>query len=191
MNINEMITERITLPSYLDYQYYNCLEKNQILINDDIRDDLIELAVIPLMQMDEDKNIEHITVFLNTYGGDIYAGMNLVAALERAKTPITIHILGVAASMGIYIAMAKSDYIKTICSPYSVGLIHAGTYFNNGDLNAVRDAFEFNEHYEALLKEYVLTHSKITEELYNKIERKEHWMDANTMLEYGIVDEII
>lgn len=191
MNINELITAGITLPSYLDYQYYNCLEKNQILINDDIKDELIELAVLPLMQMDEDKNIDHITVFLNTYGGDIYAGMNFVAALERATTPITIQILGVAASMGIYIAMAQSEYIHTVCSPYSVGLIHAGTYFSNGDLNAVRDAFEFNEHYEALLKDYVLTHSKITEELYNKIERKEHWIDAKTMLEYGIVDEIL
>lgn len=191
MNVDDIITNGFELPSCVDYQYYKCLENNTILINEDITEEIIESAILPLMQMDKDKNVEHITVLLNTYGGIIYPGMALVSALEQATTPITIQILGVAASMGIYIAMAKSKYITSVCQPYSVGLIHAGTYFTQGDRNAAKDEWEFNEKYEGKLRQFILDRTKITEEQYKQIERYEHWMDAEQMLNYGIVDKIL
>ncbi len=191
MDIDTIIESNINLPSYIDYQYYKCLQNNVILINDDISENLVELATLPLMQMDADKNIDHITVLLNTLGGHIYSGMDFVAALERATTAVTIQILGCAASMGIYIAMAKSPYITSVCQPYSVGLIHAGTYFTSGDRNAAKDEWEFNERYEEKLKQFILDRTKITPEKYKEIERHEHWIDAEQMLEYGIVDKII
>lgn len=191
MDIDTMVESGIDLPSYVDYQYFKCLKNNIILVNDDITDNIIELATLPLMQMDEDKNVNHITVLLNTYGGHIYSGMNFVSALEKATTPITIQILGCAASMGIYIAMAKSPYITSVCQPYSVGLIHAGTFFTNSDRNAAKDEWEFNERYEEKLKQFILDRTKITAEKYKEIERHEHWIDADQMLEYGIVDKII
>ena len=186
-----LISTDFAFPDYTQYQYYKCLKDNIILINEDISDSLLELATLPLMQMDKDRNVDHITVLLNTYGGQIYAGMSFVSALEAARTPITIQIMGCAASMGIYIAMAKSDYITTVCQPYSVGLIHAGTYFTEGDRNAAKDNWEFNERYEEKLKQFILDRTKITEEKYKDIERHEYWIDAAQMLEFGIVDRIL
>ncbi len=191
IDLDALISGGVQFPSYADYQYYKCLDNHIILINDEINDNLLELATLPLMQMDKDKNVDHITVLLNTYGGQIYAGMSFVSALEAAKTPITVQIMGCAASMGIYIAMAKSDYITTVCQPYSVGLIHAGTFFTEGDRNAAKDNWEFNEKYEEKLKQFILDRTKITEEKYKDIERHEYWIDAQQMLEYGIVDKII
>ena len=40
------------------------------------------------------------------------------------------------------------------------------------------------------LKDYILSHCKIDEDMYNKVERREFWMDADDMLKYGIVDAI-
>ena len=191
INLESLMAGEAQPPSYKDYQYYRCLKDHVILVNDDITDNLLELATLPLMQMDEDKNVDHIKILLNTYGGQIYAGMSFVSALEAAKTPITVQIMGVAASMGIYIAMAKSDYITTVCQPYSVGLIHAGTYFTDGDRNAAKDNWEFNEKYEEKLRQFILDRTNITEEKYKDIERHEYWIDAQQMLEYGIVDKII
>lgn len=191
MTIEEILTEEEGFPLYKDYQYYKCLKNNTIIINDEITENLLELATLPLIQMDKDKNINHIDIILNTYGGQIYPGMTFVSALERATTPITIDIMGVAASMGIYIAMAKSDYITTIAHPYSVGLIHAGTFFTSGDRNQAKDEWEFNERYEEKLKQFILDRTNITPEMYEKLERHEHWIDADQMLEYGIIDKIV
>ena len=60
-----------------------------------------------------------------------------------------------------------------------------------GSAHAVKDTFDFSQHYEENIKDYILSHTNIDERLYEKIERKEYWMDANEMLRLGIVDEII
>ena len=41
------------------------------------------------------------------------------------------------------------------------------------------------------LKDYTLSHSKITENEYDAMERYEWYMDSDTMLEKGLVDEVL
>ena len=180
-----------SLPNPVDYQYYKCLESNTILINQDIQDNLLEYAIIPLMQMDKDESIDEIEIILDTCGGDIYIGFALVSVLERLKTKTIIRIIGMAASMGGLIAMAKNPNLKAVCDKWSVGLIHSGSQYMEGSAHAVKDTFKFSERYEEKIKQYILSHTKITEEMYKEIERQEFWMDADDMLKYGIVDEII
>ena len=185
------VLKSTTLPSPIDYQYYKCLENNTILINQEISECLVEYAIIPLINLDADENVNHIDIILNTVGGDIYTGFALVSVLEKLKTDTTIRIVGMAASMGGLIAMAKSPHLKVVCDKWSVGLIHSGSQYMEGSAHAVKDTFKFSERYEEKIKEYILSHTEITEEMYKEIERQEFWMDANDMLKYGIIDEII
>ena len=55
----------------------------------------------------------------------------------------------------------------------------------------MKDQFNFYQTFENKVKEYTLSHSRITEEEYDKMERYEWYMDSTTMLEKGLVDEII
>ena len=118
---------------------------------------------------------------------------NIVDQIEKAKSPVTIHIMAMAASMGFLIAMAgkNNPNVKTVCHPFSVGLLHSGSQYMEGSAHAVKDTFDFSQHYEEKIKNYILTHTKIDDDLYDKIERKEYWMDADEMKRLGIVDEII
>lgn len=180
------------LPDPVIYQYYKSLNERTIIINQEIAEDLIEMAVLPFMQMNDD-GLGPIKVILSTNGGDIYSGFALVDAIENAKVPTTIQIVGMAASMGTLIAMAGKNNanVKTVCSPFSVGLLHSGSQYMEGSAHAVKDTFDFAQHYEDKIKDYILSHSKIDEDYYSKIERKELWLDADEMLRLGIVDEII
>ena len=188
--LNE-ISNNGVLPKPIDYQYYKCLSKNTIVINREIADDLLEYAIIPLINMDADENVDHINIILNTVGGEIYTGFSMVSVLEHLKTKTTLRIIGMASSMGGLIAMAKNPNLKVICDKWSVGLIHSGSQYMEGSTHAVKDQFKFSERYEEKIKQYILSHTKITEEMYKEIERQEFWMDADDMLKYGIVDEII
>lgn len=181
------------LPDPMMYQYYKGLSERKIVINDEIRDELLEMAILPYMAMDSDGSGEPIEIIINTCGGDIYAGFNFVDQIENAKTPTTIHIMGMAASMGTLIAMAgkNNPNVKCVCHKFSVGLLHSGSQYMEGTAHAVKDTFDFTQHYEDKIKDFILSHSKITEEYYDKIERKELWLDADEMLRLGIVDEII
>lgn len=190
LDLNELLKSG-NLPDPTMYQYYKCLVDNTIVINDEINDCLLEYATIPLMNMDKDPTVEEINIILNTPGGDIYDGFAFVSVLEKVTKPTTLRIVGMAASMGGLIAMAKNPNLKVVCDKFAVGLIHSGSQYMSGSTHAVRDTFKFSERYEQKIKEYILSHTKIDENMYNEIERQEFWMDADDMLKYGIVDEII
>ena len=187
----DTLLEDGNLPDPVTYQYYRGLLNNTIIINDEINDCLLEYATIPLMEMDKDPNVKSIDIILNTPGGDIYDGFSFVSVLENVSKPVTLRIIGMAASMGGLIAMAKNPNLKVICDRFAVGLIHSGSQYMSGSTHAVRDTFKFSERYEEKIKNYILTHTNIDEKMYAEIERQEFWMDAEDMLKYGIVDEII
>ena len=182
-----------SLPDPVTYQYYKNLKNRKIIINEEIGDNLLETATLPFIEMDNDGTGQPIEIIISTVGGEIYSGFNLVDQIEKAKSPITIHIMSMAASMGFLIAMAgkNNPNVKTVCHPFSVGLLHSGSQYMEGSAHAVKDTFDFSQHYEEKIKNYILTHTKIDENLYEKIERKEYWMDADEMKRLGIVDEII
>ena len=181
------------LPDIVLYQYYKNLLNRKIIINEQIGDALMETAILPFIEMDNDGTGKPIEIIISTVGGEIYSGFNLVDQIEKAKSPVTIHIMSMAASMGFLIAMAgkNNSNVKTVCHPFSVGLLHSGSQYMEGSAHAVKDTFDFSQHYEEKIKNYILTHTKIDENLYEKIERKEYWMDADEMKRLGIVDEII
>ena len=181
------------LPDYTMYQYYKNLKNRKIIINQVIADDLLELAILPFMEMDNDGSGQPIEIILSTVGGEIYSGFNFVDQIERAKSPVVIHIMSMAASMGFLIAMAgkNNPNVKTVCHPFSVGLLHSGSQYMEGTTHAVKDTFDFSQQYEEKIKQYILSHTKLDEATYDKVERKEYWMDADEMLRLGIVDEII
>ena len=181
------------MPDPVLYQYYRNLLNRKIVINEQIGDGLLETAILPFIEMDNDGSGNPIEIIISTVGGEIYNGFNLVDQIEKAKSPVTIHIMAMAASMGFLIAMAgkNNPNVKTVCHPFSVGLLHSGSQYMSGSAHAVKDTFDFSQHYEEKIKDYILSHTKIDEQLYDKIERKEYWMDADEMVRLGIVDEII
>lgn len=181
------------LPDPILYQYYRNLLNRKIIINEQIGDTLLESAILPFIEMDNDGSDKPIEIIISTVGGEIYNGFSFVDQIEKAKSPVTIHIMAMAASMGFLIAMAgkNNPNVKTVCHPFSVGLLHSGSQYMEGSAHAVKDTFDFSQHYEEKIKNYILTHTKIDSSLYDKIERKEYWMDADEMKRLGIVDEII
>lgn len=179
------------VPSPVDFQYYHLLNKNVILINDAIADSLVEYGIMPLIELDSDPDVEHITIYLNTNGGDVYTGFAFVHVLEHIQTPTTLRIIGMAASMGSLIAMAKSPFLTVICDKWSVGLIHKGSLVADEDAEIDEAEQHFNDEYDLKVREYILSHTNMTSDYYDHIQDMEFWMDAQTMKKLNIVNEII
>lgn len=162
LSINDLLAvlKPTGLPDRIEYQYYQNLNKRKIIINEEINDTLLESATLPFMEMNDDKNKRPIEIILSTVGGDIYSGFNLIDQIEKAKVPVTIHIMAMAASMGFLIAMAgkNNSNVKTVCHPFSVGLLHSGSQYMEGTAHAVKDTFDFSQHYEEKIKKlYIIS----------------------------------
>lgn len=181
------------LPDPVMYQYYKNLKNRKIVINESITASIMETAILPLMEMDNDGTGEPIEIILNTVGGSLYDGLGLINVIENLKSPTTITVITYAYSMGSLILMAGANNpnVKKRCYKFSTALLHAGRQFLEGNASSVKDLFKFSQHMEDKIKEYTLENTKITADEYEKMERYEWYMDADTMLEKGLVDEII
>ena len=200
MNINKDyeigLDELLANPTELTpatYQYYKNLKNRTIIINDQIDSDIVERVMLPLIEMDNDGTGNSITIRLSTVGGSLFDGITLCDIIDSLKTKTTIIVQTYAYSMGGIILMAgyNNPNVKKVCYKHSTALLHTGSTYLEGNSSSVKDQFHFNQKFEQKLKDYTLSHSKITEDEYNSMERYEWYMDSETMLEKGLVDEIL
>lgn len=177
----------------VQYQYYKCLTNRTVLINTMIDASILETVMLPLLQMDNDGTNESIKIIISTPGGSLYDAITLCDIIDNLKSPTEVIVLNYAYSMGSLILMAgyNNPNVTKKCYAHSTALIHGGSLYFQGNASNVRDQYRFNEEFERKIKEYTLTHSKITEKEYLENERNEWFMTSDDMLKYGLVDEVI
>lgn len=191
--LDDLLNNGGSLPDPVMYQYYNKLKERKIVINEGINSGIVEYVILPLIDMDNDGTGEPIEIILNTVGGSLFDGMALCDVIDKLKTPTTITVMTYAYSMGGIILMAgyNNSNVKKRCLKHSTALLHAGSSYLEGNSMSVKDQFQFYQKYEEMIKDYTLSHSKITENEYMKMERYEWYMTSDVMLEKGLVDEVI
>lgn len=197
MRNNEVCLEAL-IPNPMEvspaiYQYYKGLEQRRIILNDQIDAGIVETLILPLIDMDNDGSGDPIEIILSSPGGSVYDAMCACDIIDKLKTPTTIKVLGYAYSMaGLLLAAGYNNpNVKKVCYRFSTALLHAGSTYLEGSANIVKDTFHFTEKMDEEIKQYMLSHSKMTEEEYVKMERYEWYMTSDEMLRLGLVDEIL
>ena len=188
--LNNVLQEKQT---FEDRLFNDFIKKRKIILNYSIDNSLVEYCILPLVQMDTDGSGNPIEIIINTPGGSLEDGMVLCNIIDNLKTPTTITVLGQAASMGTYILAAgyTNPNVTKRCYPFSVALLHGGMMALEGTPYQCKDAADFQHNYEARIKEYICSHTKITPEKY-EVKKKDEWfMDSKELKEYGFVDYII
>lgn len=175
------------------YWFNEGLESRTIVINDEITSNVVEQVILPLKKFEAEDVDAPVKIYLSTIGGSAWDGMVVANIIDSVKCPVEVVVLGYAMSMGSYILMAGYNNPKVTkkCYPFSFALIHAGSLSLAGDVKKIKQTQHFNDRFDKRVKEFVLTHTKITEEEYEKHEDDEWYIDSDEMLEYGLVDEII
>lgn len=191
VSISDFMGDNVLSPDM--YQYFKGLENRRIIVNNDIDNGVIEQVLIPLIDMDNDGTGEPIEIYLSSVGGTLFDGMAICAAIDKLKTPTTIIAPTYCFSMGGLILMAgkNNPNVTKKCYPYSSALIHSGSSSFEGTSVELKDTIEFYNRYDEIVKQYILTHSNITEDEYEAKRRFEWYLTADEMLEKGLVDEII
>ena len=176
------------------YQYFkNLLQKRTIILNSEIDENILENVVLPLKDFEEDDSHKPITLILNTPAGSVADGLMLCNIIDNYTKPLEIIVPSYACSMGTIILCAgnKNPNVTKKCYPFTFGLFHSGQTFVGGETTSVKDTIDFNENVDNRIRQYIVENTKISEDLYEKHHRKQWYITATEMLEYGLVDEII
>lgn len=170
------------------------LQDRRIFIDEDIDQYVVTNIVRALLNINsEDKYIDvenriPVIIYLNSNGGDVDAGFELIDVIMQSKTPIYIINLGYCYSMGFLIYIAGH---KRYAAENATFLIHDGSSYVSNSTSKARDVMNFLSAIEDRTKAYLLKRTNITAEEYDSKQRQEWYMFADEAKKYGIVDYII
>lgn len=193
IDLNQLIQQLSDSADPVMYQYFKNLQRRTVIINEDISEASIETIALPLLEMDNDGSAEKITILLNTNGGAVNEGLLICDIISKLKSPTEIIVLASAYSMGSLILMSgyNNPNVTRKCYPFSTALVHSGSTYIGGTSMQVRDFHNFQNRYEEKIKNFIISHSDISEEEYDRMERYEWYFTAEDMLDKKLVDEIL
>lgn len=190
--IDSLIAEDIPLE---EEQIREHLDKRILVLNEEISIDVLERCSLYILKWNtEDKNIpvekrKPIWLYLQTPGGDVVAGFNLVDVIQASETPVYTVCFSDSASMGFHIFISGH---KRYAFKNSILLIHDGEITVNNSSSKAKDTMKFFETLDKRIKNHVTSSTKITNEFYDSIYDKEYYIYANEEgKELGCVDYII
>lgn len=172
------------------YDIYSRLLKDRIIfLSGPIGDAMANTVVAQLLFLEMDNPNADISLYINSPGGSVTAGMAIFDTMQYIKAPVRTVCIGMAASMGAFLLMA-GEKGKRMALPNSEVMIHQPSGGAEGQATDVTIRAEW------LLK----TKKKMTgmmaemtgqskERIANDIER-DYFMSAEEALKYGIIDEI-
>lgn len=131
---------------------------------------------------------EEIDVVINSNGGDVFQGIAIGNLLKANKAKVNIIINGIAASAASIVAMA-GDSIKIY--PNAQLMIHRASTWDEGNVDDFRRVANQLESIDKSVKASYKKRFNGTDEELQDLLVAETFMDADTALSYGLVDEII
>lgn len=167
---------------YSDITSQSCAELNRLLRELDIR---MQHAKISFNDPDYDPTI-HLRI--NSYGGEIFAGLSTVDVIRSLKTKVYTYVEGAAASAATIISIAGK---KRFIGKNSFMLIHQLSSVCAGTFERLEDEQANNRRIMNSLKSLYKEYTKIPMKELDGILKHDLWFDAQTCLKYGMVDGII
>ena len=172
------------------YDIYSRLLKDRIIfLSGPVHDAMANTVVAQLLFLEMDNPNADISLYINSPGGSVTAGMAIYDTMQYIKAPVRTVCIGMAASMGAFLLMA-GEKGKRMALPNSEVMIHQPSGGAQGQATDVTIRAEW------LLK----TKKKMTDMMADmtgqSIERvardieRDYFMSAKEALDYGIIDEI-
>ena len=156
-----------------------------------IDNDVANILQAQLLYLDSvDKR--DINIYVNSPGGDVYSGLELISVMDYIKSDVSTTVLGLAASMGAAIS-TSGEKGKRYALPYSRYMIHQP--LSNFGYSKYTDSRIALEEMESVREDlYNILSEKSGNDFDKIVELCEHgdkWMKPEQAIELGFIDDII
>lgn len=177
--------ENYDLPSRL-------LKDRIILVQGEIEDSMATSIVAQLLFLEAQDPTKEISMYINSPGGSVTAGLSITDTMNFIKTPVTTIVMGLAASMGTIIA-ASGEKGHRFMLPNAEYLIHqpmGGAAGGTQQTDMAIIAEQLTKTRAKLNKILADASGKDLKTIGRDTER-DNWMSAEETLEYGFIDGIL
>lgn len=185
------------------YDIYSRLLKERIvMLEGEVHDQMSNLIVAQLLFLEAENPERDITLFINSPGGSVTAGLAIYDTMQFIKCDVATYVMGQAASMGSFLAQAGAPG-KRFVLPEARTMIHrvsSGTRGTSGSVHVqdlqfedAKRSFEESVRINKRLTELYVRHNtagKTYDELFSTM-KFDTFLSSDEAVTYGLADKVV
>jgi ATP-dependent Clp protease, protease subunit len=173
------------------YDIYSRLLNDRIVfITGEVEDHMANLIVAQLLYLEAMDPAKDISLYINSPGGSISAGMAIYDTMQYIKCDVVTMCVGMAASMGAFLLAAGTKGKRKALSNSEI-LIHQPS---GGTRGQATDIAIQADHIMKVKKNMNEILAKMTGQPPERIEKdveRDYYMSSEEAREYGLIDEVL
>jgi ATP-dependent Clp protease, protease subunit len=170
--------------------YSRLLNERIVFLGQPVDDQIANLIVAQLLHLESVDPDKDISIYINSPGGSIYAGLAIYDTMQFIKPDVSTICCGIAMSMGSLL-LAGGAQGKRMSLPNSRILIHqpsAGFEGQSSDIEIhAREILKTRDRIDQIYAEHT---GRSIEEVHRDMER-DRFFTPEQAAEYGLIDRII
>lgn len=175
------------------YDIYSRLLKDRIIfLAGPVTDEATNLIIAQMLFLANEDAEADINLYVNSPGGSVTAGLGVIDTMNFLPCDVATFMIGQAASMGSLIACSGARD-KRCTLPHAKNLMHQpllGGLLEGQATDLEIEAREMLRLRDVLYAIYASTTGRSLDQIAADCERNT-WLDAEGMLEYGLVDRVV
>ena len=170
--------------------YSRLLNERIIFLGTPVDDQIANLIVAQLLHLESEDPDKDISIYINSPGGSVYAGLAIYDTMQFVKPDIQTICVGIAMSMGALL-LAGGAAGKRMALPNAKILIHQVSGGFQGQATDIEIAARETIALKRRLEEILSQHSGQDIEKVSKDMERDYFLTAQEANEYGIIDRVI
>ena len=161
-----------------------------IMLNDEVNDTTASLVVAQLLYLEGQDPDKDISLYINSPGGVITAGMAIYDTMQYIKCDVSTICMGMAASMGAFLLAAGAKG-KRYALPNAEIMIHQPSGGAQGQATDIQIQAERILQKKKSLNTVLAERTGQPYEVICKDTERDNFMTAQQAMEYGLIDKVI
>ena len=173
------------------YDIYSRLLKDRIIILGSAIDDNVANSIVSqLLFLAAEDPEKDISLYINSPGGSITAGMAIYDTMQFIKPKVSTICIGMAASMGAFL-LAAGERGKRFALPNSEVMIHQPLGGAQGQATEIEIAAKRILFLREKLNSILAERTGQPLEVLQRDTDRDNFMTAERALEYGLIDKVL
>ena len=170
--------------------YSRLLNERIVFIGQQIDDEIANVVVAQLLHLESDDPEKDISVYVNSPGGSLHAGLAIYDAMQYVASDVQTICFGIAMSAGSLI-LTGGTAGKRLALPNARLLIHQPTSGFQGQSSDIEihaaEVLDLRRRTEEI---YARHTGQTVERLHDDMDR-DRFMNPEEAVEYGLIDRVI
>ena len=179
------------------YDIFSRLLNDRIIVlSEDVNDTTASLVVAQLLYLEGQDPDKDISLYINSPGGSISAGMAIHDTIQYIKCDVSTICMGMAASMGAFL-LASGTKGKRFALPNAEIMIHQPLIAGGQGGGLSGQATDIKIHADHLVRTRAKMNRLLSEYTGQPLEKveldteRDNFLSAQEAKEYGLIDEVI